>query len=170
MQRKTTLVTATLLSGILLGAPATELACGLSQDYDVEYYRGAHVRGGIGTVLGAVFGGIVGSRIGGHGRPGGLITGTLLGAVVGHEIGASLDRADDLRAQEVLESNRTGEASAWVNPDTDARVIFTPTRTARTPADEYCREYTAEVTVEGEARAAYGTACRQLDGSWQIVN
>ncbi|MBI5016186.1 MAG: glycine zipper 2TM domain-containing protein [Deltaproteobacteria bacterium] len=170
MQRKTTLVTATLLSGILLGAPATGLACGSSQAYDVDDYRGAPLRGGRGTVLGALFGGIVGSHIGGYRHPGGLIAGTLLGAVVGHEIGASLEDADNLRAQEVLERNRIGEASAWVNPDTDARIVVTPTRTVRAATDGYCREYTAEVRVGGEAQEAYGTACRQPDGSWQIVN
>jgi surface antigen len=34
----------------------------------------------------------------------------------------------------------------------------------------YCREYQTTVTVGGKSEQAYGTSCRQPDGSWQIVN
>lgn len=34
--------------------------------------------------------------------------------------------------------------------------------------ETYCREYTRTVTVGGVAQNAYGTACMQPDGSWQI--
>jgi hypothetical protein len=34
---------------------------------------------------------------------------------------------------------------------------------------EYCREFTQTVSVGGRAQEAYGTACRQPDGSWRIV-
>ena len=36
--------------------------------------------------------------------------------------------------------------------------------------DQYCREYTTEIMVNGQAQEAYGQACRQNDGSWQIVS
>ncbi|MEE8203551.1 MAG: hypothetical protein V3R74_07315, partial [Alphaproteobacteria bacterium] len=32
-----------------------------------------------------------------------------------------------------------------------------------------CREYQTTVNVGGQVEQAYGTACRQPDGSWQIV-
>ena len=32
-----------------------------------------------------------------------------------------------------------------------------------------CREFTAQVTVEGQPRQAVGQACRQPDGSWQVA-
>ena len=32
-----------------------------------------------------------------------------------------------------------------------------------------CREFTAQVTVEGQLRQAVGQACRQPDGSWQVA-
>jgi hypothetical protein len=32
-----------------------------------------------------------------------------------------------------------------------------------------CREFTAQVTVEGQPRQAVGQACLQPDGSWQVA-
>ena len=34
----------------------------------------------------------------------------------------------------------------------------------------YCREYTTEAVVGGRTKQVYGTACRQPDGSWQLVS
>lgn len=36
--------------------------------------------------------------------------------------------------------------------------------------EPYCREFTKVVNVGGQAQSAYGQACRQPDGSWQIVS
>jgi hypothetical protein len=33
-----------------------------------------------------------------------------------------------------------------------------------------CREYTKDVSINGRIERAYGTACRQPDGSWEVVN
>jgi surface antigen len=33
-----------------------------------------------------------------------------------------------------------------------------------------CREYQLTVTIAGRPQPAWGTACRQPDGSWRIVN
>lgn len=38
-----------------------------------------------------------------------------------------------------------------------------------TASTEYCREYTTEIMINGEAQEAYGQACRQEDGSWKIM-
>lgn len=137
----------------------------------VYYWSGYSPRAGIGAVLGGVLGGIAGSQIGrGAGRTAGIVGGVLLGAIVGHDIGRSLDRVDELNAQRVLEENRVGQPGVWVNPGTQAKVVVTPLRTYPTADQQYCREYSTEVTVGGQAESAYGTACRQPDGSWRIVN
>lgn len=34
----------------------------------------------------------------------------------------------------------------------------------------YCREYSRSATVDGQVVEVYGTACRQADGSWRIIN
>lgn len=34
----------------------------------------------------------------------------------------------------------------------------------------YCREYQANIVVNGRSQPSYGTACLQPDGTWRIVN
>jgi hypothetical protein len=44
--------------------------------------------------------------------------------------------------------------------------------TALVPAQltlQNCREFTAQVTVEGQSRQAVGQTCQQPDGSWQVT-
>ena len=45
----------------------------------------------------------------------------------------------------------------------------TPLRTTETAQNNVCREFQQTITVGGETRQGYGTACRQPDGSWRIV-
>lgn len=124
-----------------------------------------------GTVLGGIAGGVVGAEIGGgKGRTAAIIAGTLIGAIIGREIGRSIDRTDEMKAQQVLETQRTGQSSTWVNPDTGGEVSVTPTRTYQEQSGQYCREYQTEVVIGGQKEKAYGTACRQPDGSWKVVN
>lgn len=124
-----------------------------------------------GTVIGGVAGGMLGSTIGGgEGRTAAAIVGTILGAYVGSEMGRYMDANDERKAQSVLEYNRDHQASTWRNPNTGANVSATPTRTFRSGSGENCREYQTTVTVSGKRENAYGTACRQADGSWKIAN
>jgi surface antigen len=125
---------------------------------------------GVGGVTGAVAGGILGAQVGkGRGRDAAMIAGAILGAVIGSSIGRSLDAQDEARAQQVLEYNRTGQYTHWVNPDTGADITMAPTRTYEPGPGQYCREYQTTVVVGGKQEQAYGTACRQPDGSWKIM-
>ncbi len=46
-----------------------------------------------------------------------------------------------------------------------------PAAAARPPYDtSFCREYTRQIIVDGEGQTAFGTACRQSDGTWRILN
>jgi len=128
-----------------------------------------------GTVLGGVGGAVIGSQFGGGtGQLIAVAAGTLLGAFAGSEIGKSLDKADRLEAErtshQALETNPTGQASTWRNPDSGNYGTVTPTETFRKADGQYCREYTQTVNVGGKTETAYGTACRQPDGTWKIVN
>lgn len=51
-------------------------------------------------------------------------------------------------------------------------LVAIPTMAGATQAkaEEYCREYTKTVTIGGRVEEAYGTACYQPDGSWEVVN
>jgi surface antigen len=127
-----------------------------------------------GTLLGAGTGALLGSAVGhGHGRLVAVAVGTLAGALIGQSIGQSLDQADRLamqqNAQYALENTQTDQATTWRNPDTGHSGTFTPTRTYKTAEGQYCREYTQTVQIGGEEQQAYGTACRQPDGTWKII-
>ncbi len=124
-----------------------------------------------GTATGAVAGGVLGSTIGdGSGQIAATFVGAVLGALVGQEIGRSLDHVDELHAQHVLEYNRVDETTRWVNPDAGSQVAMTPTQAYQGSSGAYCREFQTDVTVGGNREQAYGTACRQADGSWRIIH
>jgi len=129
----------------------------------------------IGTLGGAAVGGLAGAQFGsGSGQLAAVAIGTLLGAFVGSEVGKSLDKADQAyaaqTANEALESNRSGERSDWQNPDSGHYGSVTPTRTVYNDAGQPCREFQQTITVGGKTETAYGTACRDADGNWRIVN
>ncbi|MEQ9489876.1 MAG: RT0821/Lpp0805 family surface protein [Alphaproteobacteria bacterium] len=129
----------------------------------------------VGGLGGAVLGGLLGSQVGGgSGRLWATGAGVLLGAIVGSEIGRGLDEVDKQQMAQTteasLEHTKTGATSTWSNPDTGNSGTVTPTSTYQASSGEYCREYRQTVDVGGEEQEAYGTACRQPDGSWKIVN
>ena len=131
-----------------------------------------------GAILGGIAGGLIGSKFGkGRGRKVATFTGAVLGTLVGSSIGRQLDERDRLlmsrSTQKTLEAGKTNVASKWVNPDTGNRGTITPRRTyevKRGSTTRYCREFQQTITVGGKTERAYGRACRQPDGSWQIVN
>lgn len=124
-----------------------------------------------GQVVGGILGGIAGHQVGkGSGRTVATVAGTIIGSVIGGNVGRSMDDTDRLKARHSLEYNRTNESSSWHNPDTGTDYTMTPTRTWQNGSGHYCREYTTDVTVGGRHESAYGTACRQPDGSWRVVS
>jgi surface antigen len=130
-------------------------------------------REGTGTILGAGTGALLGSQIGGgQGRLVATAAGTLLGALIGQDVGRTLDRADQAylqrTSQDSLENSATNQPTSWVNPDTGHQGTVTPTSTYQANDGRYCREFTQTVEINGETQQAYGTACRQPDGSWQL--
>lgn len=60
-----------------------------------------------------------------------------------------------------------GQPVIWSDGSSSGSV--TPLREGRTPAGAYCREFQQQVTIGGRTEDAYGTACQQPDGSWQVV-
>jgi surface antigen len=127
-----------------------------------------------GTAAGAVGGGLLGAQIGhGGGQLAAVAAGTLLGAFIGHQVGESLDRADieyARRAQDQAYAAPIGQQIIWSNPQSGAGGTVTPTREGNDSTGHYCREYQSTVTIGGKTEQAYGTACRQPDGSWTIIN
>jgi surface antigen len=126
-----------------------------------------------GTVLGGIGGAILGAQVGGgSGRLIATAVGTLAGAFIGNQIGASLDKADQaamVQAEQRAQTAPIGQTVTWNNPDSGNHGTVTPVRDGTASNGQYCREYQQTVVVAGKEQQAYGTACRQPDGSWLIV-
>jgi surface antigen len=129
----------------------------------------------VGALAGAGAGGLLGAQIGkGKGQLAATAAGTLLGAFLGSEVGKSLDRADRTYASEAqyeaLEYVPSGSSSTWRNPDSGHYGTVVPTRTYENGYGSYCREFQHGATVGGRTEWVYGTACRNPDSQWQVVN
>jgi surface antigen len=98
---------------------------------------------------------------------GSAVMGGLLGGYIGHRLDDRDKQMATQAAQTAFEHNQTGQASAWNNPDNGHSGSVTPTRTFQQNG-QYCRQYKQTITVGGEPQTAYGTACRQADGTWAI--
>jgi len=135
-------------------------------------WMSAHEKTLIGGLGAAAAGGLIGAAF--HAGPAGVIGGALLGGLVGAAVGDRMDAADKREqaqaAQKALETTPSGKSVAWRNPDTGNNGTVTPVRTYQSQNGQYCREYQQNITVGGQAHQAYGTACRQPDGSWKIVS
>jgi len=126
-----------------------------------------------GTLLGAVGGALVGSAVS-NGSGNGVVIGALAGGIIGNRIGNQLDEDDRKKmyetTQSALETGVSGTTSQWHNPDNGHAGTVTPQPSYENTDGQYCREYQQTVTIGGEPETAYGTACRQPDGTWKIVN
>ncbi len=128
----------------------------------------------IGGGSGALLGGLAGSQLGGgSGRLWTTGAGVLVGALIGSEIGSSLDKADMVYADQAnarAYNAPVGQPISWNNPDTGNYGTVTPTRDGRTSDGRTCREFKQTIYVDGKSETAYGQACRNSDGTWQIQN
>ena len=125
-------------------------------------------------MVGAAAGGLIGSQFGGgSGQAAMTGLGVLLGGLLGSEVGRSLDRADRLYIEQAtrrsLERAPSGQVSQWRNPDTGNYGSVVPYAPKTMPNGQYCREFQQSLVVDGKTQQAYGTACRQPDGTWKIV-
>ena len=122
-----------------------------------------------GALTGAALGAAVGSTFGrGSGKALAIFIGAVAGSTIGSTMGRYMDEQDRIRTSFILERNRTNQASSWKNPDTGNNYTVTPTRTY-TVAEGPCREFTLDARIGGNPEQLYGTACRQQDGSWKMI-
>jgi surface antigen len=128
------------------------------------------------TTIGAVGGGTVGGLIAAAagGNPAAIAASVIGGMLIGGMVGNLLDQRDKQLAAEAahraMESTPTGKPVAWQNPDSQHSGTVTPTKTYQTAQGDYCRDYQATVLIDGKQERANGTACRQPDGTWRVVN
>ncbi|MFQ5535340.1 MAG: hypothetical protein ACE5EM_11030 [Sphingomonadales bacterium] len=150
-----------VLAGGLATTPALALAGGSSHfGYGVQYGSGGHVG------YSASFGHHGGRHFGGHnrGHHGGHHGG-------GHGLAYAVPLAlfaGVLIANASRPRDRVVSYSAPPPPRRQNVWIEQPARTKA--SDQYCREYTTEIIINGEPQEAYGQACRQEDGTWKIMS
>lgn len=111
----------------------------------------------------------------------GRLVATAIEAVAGALAGSAIGRHPDDAAQ--AEANRAtvraldtapvgGGPITWEAPATTAspaRGAVTVTRQGTNAAGEVCREYRQSVTIGDATEEIVGTACRDADGIWRIV-
>jgi surface antigen len=107
---------------------------------------------------------------GGKGRTIATVTGAVLGLLLGGAVGRSLDQVDRACYGETFDNVPDGDTVSWTNPNAGAVYQVTPRSTWQAAGGQYCREYVTTAQIDGQAQTIYGTACRQPDGAWQLMN
>jgi surface antigen len=162
MNRSTKTVSALATAGALLAA-ATLAGC--------QSNAGPNETGG--TLIGAAAGGLVGSQFGsGSGKVIATVAGVLIGGFIGNDIGKQLDENDRKRAlaaQQAAYTAPVGQKIVWNNPDNGHNGSVVPVKDGTDAGGNYCREFQTTIIIGGQPQQAYGTACRQPDGTWKVV-
>jgi len=137
------------------------------------YPRGVSHQPGA-TIIGSILGAATGYQFGnGKGQLVAVGVGTLLGALIGSDVGRAMDERDYAYATgsfgQAMDTVPSCTTISWNNPQTGNYGSVTPTNTYEPEPGRYCREFQQQVVIGGKLQDAYGTACRQPDGSWEIV-
>ena len=61
-----------------------------------------------------------------------------------------------------------GQTIRWNDSGASGTVVAS--RDGTSSDGRYCREFQQTVTVGGRSEQAYGTACQQPDGAWQVIS
>ena len=99
--------------------------------------------------------------------------GTVAGSQLGGNIGKRLSDTDRTRMQDAtqraLETGKAGTAVRWTGTGGHTGSI-TPQPPFTSSGGITCREFQQTVTVDSENATAYGTACKQANGTWTVVS
>ncbi len=94
------------------------------------------------------------------------------GGLIGGTFGSALDRADRTAAFEAeykaLEYSRGGELVAWTGKSGTASGKVVAAQPYRVGSQD-CRQYSHELTLSSTVTNARGTACRNGDGTWTLL-
>ena len=100
-----------------------------------------------------------------------IATGLIGGALAGGHYAKLTQASQRMHVSAVhsnLETAKDNTTTSWRNPNTNESGSFT-VRTTSVSSGTPCREFTQTIYVGGKAVEGYGTACRQADGSWKII-
>ena len=71
------------------------------------------------------------------------------------------------QAQILATTAKIGESIEWQDGENSGSVKTT--RIGKSTSGRYCREFQQTISIGRKTEQAYGTACQQVDGSWEIV-
>ncbi|MCI5144485.1 MAG: glycine zipper 2TM domain-containing protein [Candidatus Electrothrix sp. AR3] len=124
-------------------------------------------RGGIGAAGGAGAGAIAGQAIG-HDTQSTLL-GAAIGGVLGYIVGNEMDKFDQQQLSQAYESAPSGQPTTWVNPDHGNQYQVIPQPAYQMPgSNKICRKAEIIAVINGRSQKTYSTACRDMNGNWQL--
>ncbi len=128
-----------------------------------------------GVIVGALIGGLIGNAAGNRNNRGAATAaGVILGGAAGAALTKDMDCNDRSYAYKTyyngLNSERPGSRYTWKNPSNGHRGDFTVGRYYNDPDNFRCADFTQTIYINGRPEPARGTACRQPDGTWAVVN
>lgn len=169
--RAITLRTALAALAVIAAFASLPAATAQAQSRETECRRDS-TGGVLGGLAGAALGGLIGSQFGsGSGKTAATIGGAVLGGLAGNEIGRRMTCRDEEYVRDTTyESLETGEEAAWENEESGNRGVTRPGETFINARGQQCRTFEQEIYVDGRAVRSTGTACKQPDGSWQVVS
>jgi len=119
-----------------------------------------------GVLGGAALGGLVGAQFGSGNRTAGILAGAIIGGLIGGAIGKNMDDIDRMNMNHAVANNET---ATWRNPNTGYQYTVVPGNDVAYKGNQNCREFATTANVGGKQEQIFGTACRQSDGSWRVV-
>ena len=126
-----------------------------------------------GNLLGAVVGGSLAYGLGkdSSNKEIWVAAGLIGGALAGGHYAKLTDKGQKMHSHAVhtnLETAQDNSTTSWNNPNNNEHGSVT-VRNTNVSNGTPCREFTQTIFVGGKAVEGYGTACRQADGSWKIM-
>ena len=120
----------------------------------------------IGATGGAAGGALLGQAIGRDTES--TLLGAAIGGALGYVIGNEMDKYDRQMLNSVYESTPSGQTTTWVNPDHGNQYQVTPQPAYTGPNNQQCRKAEVCATINGRRQTTYTTACRDMNGRWQL--
>ena len=122
------------------------------------------------AIAGSVIGGIIGHQFGkGDGKNAMTIIGAVVGGMIGGNAGRNMDKRDQQKVAQTLETTPNYQKVAWSNPDTNAQYEFTPVNQYEGKVNgtrTQCRDYVMDAWIDGRMQQVKGRACKNNQGQW----
>lgn len=99
------------------------------------------------------------------------LTGSFLNSLDSHTLSMidNIDRTEAAKAEQRAYTTPISQQVTWNNTNNGTAGTITPIRDGYAANGAYCREFQQTLNIGGRQQQAYGKACQQPDGSWNVV-